>query len=222
MVTRYSEEDLLPLSGIQHFAFCERQWGLIHIERQWNENVLTAEGRLMHEKVDDPYSDNTRADVKIIRSVPLISRKLGFYGVADVIEVHKAYESREDVKYSIVEYKRGKPKKDEIDEVQLCAQAVCLEEMLNIKLEHGFVYYGEIRHRHKVLLDESLRTKVEEMAKKMHFLFEKGETPSPILKNHCKNCSLVHICMPKHLSDRGKAKTYLRGIIREMERELQE
>lgn len=222
MGTGYSEDDLLPLSGIQHFAFCERQWGLIHVESQWNDNVLTVKGKLLHERADDPYSDDSRDDVKTIRSVPLVSKMIGLYGVADVIEVHKTYDGHEGVKYNIVEYKRGKPKKDVIDEVQLCAQAICLEEMLHIKLEHGFMYYGEIRHRHKVLLDDSLRQKVKEMAERMHVLYEKGETPPPKPKKHCKNCSLVHICMPQQLSDSAKAKNYLKGIIREMESELLE
>lgn len=222
MGTGYFEDDLLPLSGIQHFAFCERQWGLIHIENQWVENVLTVEGKLLHERVDDPLSDDTRGDIRTIRSVPLVSMKLGLYGVADVIEVHKSYSGNKSVSYNIVEYKRGMPKDDEIDEVQLCAQAICLEEMLKIKLDYGYMYYGETRHRLKVLFDDSLRKKVEHFALKMHMIFEKGETPLPKLDKHCKRCSLVNVCIPEHMSVRGKAKAYMNKIIKEAESELTE
>lgn len=122
----YDDEDLLPLSGIQHFAYCERQWALIHIEKQWAENVRTVEGKQLHERVDDPYFNETRTNIKIVRSVPLVSRFLGLYGVADVIE----YQQTSYPSFRIVEYKRGKPKQDDRDEVQLCAQAICLEEMM--------------------------------------------------------------------------------------------
>jgi len=217
-----AEDDLLPLSGIQHFAFCERQWGLIHIENQWVENVLTVEGKLLHQRVDDPFSDDSRGEVKTIRSVPLVSRKLGLYGVADVIEIHKSSNSFESERYNIVEYKRGKPKSDEIDEVQLCAQAMCLEEMLKIKLDYGHMYYGETRHRFKVLFDKELRNRVKQLADKMHKIFAKGVTPPPIFEKHCKRCSLANICIPEHISVKGKTKSYLGKIFKEMEAELLE
>jgi len=217
-----SEDELLPLSGIQHFAFCERQWGLIHIENNWVDNVLTVEGKLLHERVDDPFSDDTRGEIKTVKSVPLVSRKLGLYGIADVIEIRKFYEGSEEVKYNIVEYKRGKPKTNVIDEVQLCAQAMCLEEMLKIKLDFGFMYYGETRHRHKVLFDASLRIKVEQLAHKMHMIFEIGETPIPIPGKHCKSCSLVNDCLPGPMSVKGKVKAYMGKIFKEMESEILE
>lgn len=217
-----AEDDLLPLSGIQHFAFCERQWGLIHIENQWIENILTVEGKLLHQKVDDPFSDDSRGEVKTIRSVPLVSRRLGLYGVADVLEIHKSSNGSDFVRYNIVEYKRGKPKNDEIDEVQLCAQAMCLEEMLKIKLDYGYMYYGETRHRFKVLFDEALRNRVKQLADKMHKTFEKGVTPLPLFEKHCKRCSLADICIPEHLSVKGKSKSYLSKIFKELEAELLE
>ena len=211
-----SEDDLLPLSGIQHFAFCERQWGLIHVENQWAENVRTTEGKLLHQKVDDPYFTETRGDVKVIRSIPLISKALGLYGVADVIELHKEPDSS-GFGYSIVEYKRGKPKPDDRDAVQLCAQAICLEEMLAIEMDHGYLFYGETKHRHRVDFDETLRARVRLLAERMHELFARGETPRPIKSSHCKNCSLYDICVPKLADCNKKTEQYLSSILAEME-----
>lgn len=219
MMTVYSEDDLLPLSGIQHFAFCERQWALIHVENQWVENVRTAEGRNLHQRADDPYFTETRGEVKTIRSVPLMSKTLGLYGVADVIELQKAPDESTGVRYSIVEYKRGKPKPDDKDEVQLCAQAVCLEEMLEIALDYGYLYYGETKHRHRVGFDSSLRTRVKELAERMHELFAKGETPPPVKDKRCKNCSLADICVPKLAKTKKKTEQYLSSVFDEMRNE---
>lgn len=190
------EEDLLSLSGIQHFAFCERQWALIHVENQWVDNVRTVEGKILHQRADDPYFTEVRGDVKTIRSVPLVSKTLGLYGVADVIELHKLPKSKTNHSYSIVEYKRGKPKPDDRDEVQLCAQAICLEEMLDIQLEYGYLYYGETKRRHKVQFDDFLRGRVKELADKMHQNFARGITPLPVKDKRCKNCSMAGICVP--------------------------
>lgn len=212
----YSEDDLLSLSGIQHFAFCERQWGLIHVENQWVENVRTVEGKNLHQRVDDPYFTETRGDVKTVRSVPLVSQTLGLYGVADVIELQKVPEDNSGVRYSIVEYKRGKPKPDDRDEVQLCAQAICLEEMLAIALDYGYLYYGETKHRHKVEFNETLRTRVKDLAERMHNLFAKGETPQPIKDKRCKNCSMADICVPELAKGNKKTEKYLSSLFDEM------
>jgi CRISPR-associated exonuclease Cas4 len=212
----YEEDDLLALSGIQHFAFCERQWGLIHIENQWQENVRTVEGKLLHQRADDPYFTETRGDVKVIRSVPLMSKTLGLYGVADVIELHRESDSS-GVDYSIVEYKRGKPKPDDRDEVQLCAQAICLEEMLTIALEHGYLFYGETKHRQRVDFDATLRGRVRVLSESMHRLFVLGETPQPVKGSKCKNCSLIDICVPKLANSSKKTEQYLNDIVKDME-----
>ncbi|TRZ52019.1 CRISPR-associated protein Cas4 [bacterium] len=200
---RHSDDDLLMLSGIQHIAFCERQWGLIHIEQQWEENLRTVEGHHLHERVDDPLESDTRKDVAILRAVPLISYRLGLSGTADVIEFY-----RTDGKGVVllghsgkwyphpVEYKRGKPKPDDRDRVQLCAQAMCLEEMYTIQIPKGALFYGETRHRETVDFCVALRSRVNELASRMHELFQQGITPSPIYKNHCKSCSLIDICLP--------------------------
>ena len=212
----YEEDDLLLLSGIQHFAFCERQWGLIHVENQWFENVRTVEGKNLHQRVDDPYFTETRGDVKVVRSVPLVSKTLGLYGVADVIELQKVPEDNSGVRYSIVEYKRGSPKPDDRDEVQLCAQAICLEEMLAIALDYGYLYYGETKHRHKVEFNETLRTRVKDLAERMHNLFAKGETPQPVKDKRCKNCSMADICVPELAKGNNKTEKYLNSVFDEM------
>ncbi len=212
----YEEDEFLSLSGIQHFAFCERQWGLIHIEQQWVENVRTAEGKILHNRVDDPYFIETRGDVKTVRSVPLCSRILGVYGIADVIELHKDDDSF--FHYSIVEYKRGKPKPDDRDEVQLCAQAICLEEMLEITLSYGYMYYDQIKHRKKVIFNEDLRNRVKFLAEQMHYLYARGETPLPKKGKRCQNCSMRDICLPK-LSRTSKVDRYMNKLYKELQDE---
>ena len=176
----YTDDDLLMLSGIQHFAFCERQWALIHIEQQWAENMRTVEGTHMHERVDDPFASEVRGSVITLRSVSMVSYRLGLYGVADVVEFIRS-ENEEGVGMEgypgkwcpvPVEYKRGKPKPDERDEVQLCAQAICLEEMFNTKILRGSLYYAETRRRVIVELTAELRQTVFEISRKMHELFD--------------------------------------------------
>lgn len=215
----YEEEDLLPLSGIQHFAYCERQWGLIHIEGQWVENLHTAEGRLLHKKVDDPFFIESRGKVKIVRSVPLVSRKLGLYGVADLIELHREPGHRPANDFVIVEYKKGKPKPDDRDEVQLCAQAICLEEMLGISLSNGSIYYGEIKRRQQVSLDTRLREHVHSLSVKMHSLFTTGTTPPAVKGKRCKGCSMVDVCLPKIGTIGRKTTTYIAVMLEELTEE---
>jgi CRISPR-associated exonuclease Cas4 len=219
----YGDDELLMLSGIQHFAFCERQWALIHIEQQWSENVLTVEGHHLHEKADDPFAKENRGDTSILRSLTLVSRKLGLNGIADVVELIKADVSdASGVEISgktgkwlllPVEYKRGKPKPDERDEVQLCAQAVCLEEMYKTKIDKGYLYYGETRHRHEVQFTDTLRQLVVKYTNRMHELFSKGITPAPVFKPHCKSCSLKDICLPSSLADQSSVSEYLKNAL---------
>ena len=218
MITKsYDDEDLLSLSGIQHFAFCERQWALIHVEHQWAENVKTDEGQQLHERVDDPYFTETRNDVKVVRSTPLVSRKLGLYGIADVIEYISSPKTENLLEIRIVEYKRGKPKLDDRDEVQLCAQAMCLEEMLETKIDHGFLFYGETRRRLMVEYTEELRERVFLLAGRMHDLFEKGITPLSIKGKKCNNCSLKDLCLPTLGKNSKKAGSYINNLVKEME-----
>ncbi len=212
----YSDDDLLSLSGIQHFAYCKRQWGLIHIEQQWVENLRTTEGKLLHQRVDDPYFTESRSHVKTVRSVPLISRKLGLYGVADLIELYKSADKNSVHDYSIVEYKRGKPKPENWDEVQLCAQAICLEEMLGITLVFGYLYYGETKRRHRVNFCDALRESVKRLAEEMHHLYKKEITPKAEKSKRCKNCSMKDVCLPK-VSILGKRiEAYMNNLFDEM------
>lgn len=220
-MVEYNDEDLLMLSGIQHIAFCERQWALIHVEQQWVENRLTVEGNHLHAIVDDPLMMNQRNNIVTLRSVSLISRKLGFYGYSDVVEMHKSETSENSIVHPDykgfwtlypIEYKRGKPKKNEIDEVQLCAQAMCLEEMYNLCIREGCLYYGETRRREVVIFDLDLRSKVEEYSKMMHYLYKNAITPLPKYKSHCKSCSLYDICLPKYLTKPKSVSAYFTKI----------
>lgn len=205
----YNEDDLIQLSALQHLVFCERQCALIHIEQLWEENVFTAEGRIMHDKVDTANRE-VRGKVRIEYGVPMRSLRLGLIGKADVVEFHR----KDDGTWLPfpVEYKRGKPKGGNCDKVQLCAQAICLEEMMNIEIREGALFYGQTRHRHDVKFDSALRTATEEAAKKVHELIESGITPPPEYSAKCKKCSLIDLCMPKVSS---KASSYLLKALEE-------
>lgn len=221
MRKRYTDEELLALSGIQHFCFCRRQWALIHVERQWEENLRTAEGHLVHKRVDDPLFTESRGDVIISRSVPLVSYTLGFYGVADVVEYIRSEDGvslpgREGLwVMRPVEYKRGKPKIDERDEVQLCAQAVCLEEMFGVYVDRGDFYYNEIRRRVPLQLSDELRDKVRLLSEEMHNLFVKGVTPPAETSRKCNLCSLQNVCMPKLTKKNLSVRRYVRKHVKE-------
>ena len=205
------------LSGIQHMAFCDRQWALIHVEQQWVENVKTTEGHHLHERVDDPLESDKRGRVITYRAFPLISYQLGVTGRADVVELIYSEEGvlidGYEGKWLLhpVEYKRGKQKPDARDEVQVCAQAICLEEMFNTKVERGSLYYAETRRRLIVELTAELRQAVFDISRKMHKLFESGITPLPVYKSHCKSCSLMDVCLPVNMSGTISASDYLRN-----------
>jgi CRISPR-associated exonuclease Cas4 len=221
MMNNYSDDDLLLLSGIQHFAFCRRQWALIHIEQQWEENLLTFGGRDLHERVDDPFFTEARGTVLVTRSLPIVSRRLGLFGVADVVEFFRSEDGIQLKDRSglwqphPVEYKYGEPKVDDRDIVQLCAQAFCLEEMFNTSIIEGDMFYGRTRRRQRVDFDEDLRRRVMELASEMHRLYTEGMTPLPEQTPACKRCSLVEICMP-HTSKRRSVRRYFDDALREL------
>lgn len=189
----YDESDLLPLSALQHLLFCERQCALIHIEGLWAENRLTVEGRHLHERADHGHGE-TRGSLRIARGLALRSLRLGLIGKADVIEVHDEGGGRRRI--VPVEYKRGKPKLDDSDRVQLCAQALCLEEMLGVTIEHGALFYGRTRRRTDVVFDAELRATVERAASRLHSLIGSGVTPRAVREPKCENCSLLDLCLP--------------------------
>lgn len=215
-MTDYPPDAWLPLSGIQHFVFCRRQWALIHVERQWQENALTAEGRIMHHRADDPFFTEMRKDVIIARSVPVFSPTLGLTGVCDVVEFTLAPQGVQlpgrEGRYlaAPVEYKRGKAKADHCDEAQLCAQAMCLESMLAISIPTGFLYYGQTRRRVPVELTAELRELVQKAAKEMHGYFERGYTPRVKPFKGCRSCSLADICLPQLQNKIMPASAYIR------------
>ena len=201
----YPEDELIPLSALQHFVYCPRQCGLIHIEQVWSENVFTAEGRIMHEKADTARFES-RGDIRIEYGVPMRSLRLGLIGKADVVE----FQRTENGKWRPfpVEYKRGKPKADDCDRVQLCAQAICLEEMLSVEIKEGALFYGRTRRREDVAFDKGLRLETEEVARKVHELIAKGITPKPECSKKCEKCSLLDLCMPRTCS-KSSASNYL-------------
>jgi CRISPR-associated exonuclease Cas4 len=242
----YLESDLLALSGLQHLAFCERQWGLIHVEQAWSENVLTAEGRVLHERSHEGESE-LRGGILTARGVRLRSLRLGLAGVADVIEFHRVEKAEDHTEGDAsparplsvslsgrrglwrpfpVEFKHGRPKAGRCDEVQLCAQALCLEEMLDVEIPAGALFYGQTKRRMDVELDASLRSVTERLAVRMHALFDSGTTPPAAYDSKkCKSCSLLDLCRPEALAPlRSSAASgflahELEDLAREMERD---
>lgn len=216
----YNEDDYLPLSGIQHYAFCSRQWALIHLGQQWNENLRTFEGRLLHERAHDSASSEKRGNILIIRGLQVFSRTLGINGECDVVEFHLdktgvSLQGRQGLYRAIpIEYKRGKPKEHDADRLQLCAQAMCLEEMLVCKISQGYLFYGETRRRTEVLFDTELRQKVTTMFCQMHEYAARGYTPKVKPRKGCSSCSLNNICLPK-LNKNKSARGYINSRLRE-------
>lgn len=199
----YKEEDYLMLSGIQHFAFCKRQWALIHIEQQWAENEYTAAGELLHKNAHDSFLTERRKDIIISRAMPVFSRTMGVSGECDIVEFEKASEGitlhghRGLYQVYPVEYKKGRPKDTQIDILQLTAQAMCLEEMMSCIIQEGAVFYGETRRRENIVFTEELREQVRTTFEEMHQLFRKQYTPRVKWSKSCNACSLKENCMPK-------------------------
>jgi CRISPR-associated exonuclease Cas4 len=210
----YSENELLPISALQHLLFCPRQCALIHIEGLWVENYLTAQGRSLHEKTHEAETEN-RPGVRIVRGLRLCNRTLGLVGQADVVDFH---ESQAGVELAgakglwqpyPVEYKRGRAKPDNCDRVQLCAQAICLEEMLQTQIPQGALFYGRPRRREEVEFTDKLRAETERTAAELHRLFESRLTPKAEYGRKCKSCSLNTACMPKTTSVSRNVEHYL-------------
>jgi CRISPR-associated exonuclease Cas4 len=210
--THTEEEELVMISALQHYSFCPRQCALIHIEQVWQESGLTAEGRILHERVHEQEGES-RAGVRIERGLPLRSLRLGLVGVADLVEFQKIGKNL--WRPFPVEYKRGKPKLDRCDEVQLCAQAMCLEEMMKVEVPQGALFYGKTRHRYDVAFEEALRKETEETARQVHDLIASGKTPKPVYEKKCRQCSLFEVCLPKSLGRKRDISRYLSGAIEE-------
>lgn len=228
----YSEDELVPISALQHLAFCERQCALIHLEGVWAENQLTAEGRIMHDRAHEPGTES-RGDVRISRGLRLRSLRLGLSGTADVVEFHRCGHLRDasgkapgaggvrlpGVSGSWapfpVEYKRGRPKSGPLDEIQLCAQALCLEEMLGVQVSSAALFYGKPVRRFDVALTPVLREETERLAIRVHELIRLGVTPPPIYEKKCDSCSLISVCMPKRLSEHRTVEDYIASALDE-------
>ncbi|MGN0482804.1 MAG: CRISPR-associated protein Cas4 [Lachnospiraceae bacterium] len=217
------EDEYLLLSGIQHFAFCRRQWALIHIEQQWQENYQTTSGELLHKKAHDDTAIEKRGDLLITRGMRIVSASLGITGECDVVEFHKDPDGISifgyDGKWKVVpvEYKNGKPKEGSEDELQLCAQAYCLEEMLQTEIPEGYLYYGQPKRRTKVIFTEKLRQKLIDDCAEMHQYFRRGYTPKVKTSKKCRSCSLAEVCLPK-MQEKLNVKEYIqKSLAQEIE-----
>lgn len=218
----YVEDDYLMISGIQHFEFCKRQWALIHVEQQWEENVHTVVGKRMHKKVHDPYLTEKRKDVFMVRALPVSSRTMGISGECDLVEFHKCedgvrlYGHRGTYFIYPVEYKKGKAKSTNADRLQLVAQALCLEEMFSATIEEGALFYGETRRREIVEITDELRNEVRDIFEEMHQYYKKEYTPKVKTGKMCNSCSLKELCLPK-LNKNVSAKAYITQMLKEEE-----
>lgn len=210
----------LLLSGIQHYAYCPRQWALIHVEQQWLENTLTASGRIMHERTHQDTRHELRGDVLTVRGLRVASQRLKISGVCDTVEFHQREDGVELKGFRghwlpfPVEYKHGAPKPHDADRLQLCAQAVCLEEMLMCTIREGALFYGKTRRREMVVFDESLRDALNTVVDRMHDLLIRGHTPKAKKHKGCDACSLQPVCLPA-LTAQEKSEQYVHRYLTE-------
>jgi len=213
----FTEDELLPISALQHLAFCPRQWALIHLEGLWSDNRLTVEGTIAHERVHSNEAE-ARGDIRIARGLRVRSLRLGIIGQLDVVEFHKTQDKQKGVTLDgtnslwqpvIIEHKHGKPKIDNEDEIQLCAQALCLEEMLGIVIEAGSFFYGKPRRRSEVAFGQELRKQTENSITLLHELTRSGKTPPPENSPKCRNCSMISQCLPTLDKRKNRIKEYM-------------
>ena len=214
----YGDDDLLLLSGLQHYRFCRRQWALIHIENQWTENFRTTDGAILHENAHNSALSERRGDLLVTRDMRIVSRTLGVSGACDVLEFHRGtagvpLQGKEGLWQPYpVEYKRGKPKEGTEDTLQLCGQAMCLEELLCCPVPRGALYYGEPRRRTEVVFTPALRQEVRTLLEEMHALYRRGTTPKVKPSKRCQACSLKELCLPRLMKSRPVAD-YLRRVM---------
>ena len=199
----YTEDEFLLISGIQHFSFCRRQWALIHMEQLWKENLRTVEGKIVHERCHDEGFTEKRKDLLTTRGMRVFSRTLGAVGQCDVVEFHRKADGvrlfgQEGAWQAVpVEYKRGKPKTEDCDRLQLAAQAMCLEEMLGGEVPRAYLFYDEIRRREEVEITEVLRQEAQDVFREMHDYARHGHTPKAKPKKQCQSCSMKELCLPR-------------------------
>jgi len=221
----YAEGDLLPISALSELVFCERRVALQQTERIWADNLFTMEGTLLHEKPHSEEITEVRGDVRITRGLRLRSLRLGLTGKADVVEFHLVSEGGKGIELDgvkglwtpfPVEYKRGHMRHEKSFEIQLCAQALCLEEMLNTDIPAGALFYGKSARRYDVPFSSQLRTETEQAAVRLHEIIRSGETPKAVYEKKCDSCSLMPICLPKTISKRQTAKSYMENFLKEI------
>lgn len=206
------EHRLIPISALQHYLFCRRQCALIHLEQQWAENRYTAEGRVLHVRADR-YVRERRRGVRTSTALPIASERLGLTGIADVVEFENGEQGQ---LVRPIEYKRGRPKEHRADEVQLCAQALCLEEMLQVDIAEGALYYGKTRRRKLVTFDDQLRALTQEVIEGTHDLLDGQVTPPAIYEaKRCDRCSLIDRCQPEVMGKRRSARAWLKRQVNE-------
>lgn len=219
----FQESELLPLSGLAHMAFCERRWALIHLEQQWADNRFTAEGNNLHEKAHGVEIES-RPNVLIRRTLPLCSSRLGLSGQADIVEFQSSnadhavpIAGRKGLWQAFpIEYKRSKDRAgSNAYRVQLCAQAMCLEEMLHTSIRFGAVYDGMTKRRQQVEFTSAMRELVEGLAARMHHILAHEGTPKAVLKPACRGCSLAESCLPATLSRPRPVERYINDMLRE-------
>ena len=203
-----NDRESLPLSALQHLRFCPRQCALIHIEKQWAENWLTAEGRILHDKVHEA-GEESRRELRVVRALRIQSMALGLHGVADIVEFHRQPDGTWQP--FPVEYKRGRPKPEPIDSVQLCAQGICLEEMLGQIVPGGAIFYGKNHRRIDVPFSVELKAETRRLADELHSLIASGITPAAEYGPRCRSCSLLELCQP--LAVKHSATQYLARLL---------
>lgn len=217
----YHESDFIMLSALQHFTFCSRRCALVHTEQLWAENIMTAQGEILHERVHSEEKEK-RGDTVFVRGLQIYSAKLGITGQTDLVEFRKADSKGVKLpgydglwKPFIVEYKRSKPKDTHAYMVQLTAQSMCLEEMFGVNITEGAVYYGMKKKRETVIFTDELKSETEKLCYKLHELLDSGKTPPAVYSKRCKNCSMIEFCMPKSCGGKKTVGEYLKKMLEE-------
>jgi CRISPR-associated exonuclease Cas4 len=200
----WAEDDLVMISALEHYSYCPRQCALIHVEQTFDENLYTLRGRAVHERVDEPVGE-FQEGVRVERALPLWSKRLGLIGKADVVEFHGATPFP-------VEYKHGSKREREHDDLQLCAQAICLEEMTGKSVPRGAIFYHSSRRRREVELDQTLRQQVEQTVIEIRKMMTEKTLPPPVNDSRCRHCSLKESCMPAVVGEKARAAALLRDL----------
>lgn len=217
---KFDEDERLPISSLKQFIYCKRRFALMYLNCDWGENYKIAEGDLLHKRVDDPYFNEKRGDVHISRSVPIFSDRLNLNGVADIVEFIKKEKGielphkKDRWQINLVEYKNGKPEKSQADNFQLCAQALCLEEMFHTTIESGDIFYGKIRRRVKVELTDHLKEQVSTQVGNMKTLLKNQKIPVRDEAQNCSLCSLLDVCIPSAFGKQKKVQEHIAMLMK--------